>query len=107
MAAIVPEDERKKASSKVDSYMRRWGSKRESAGRQPQEDCTGSRISANCNPTDARHDWIAWPKESQDLQTMQPEFDRGLKPKRALSCSSRPDDADWPVAGHLAFSARE
>lgn len=71
VAAMVPKDERKKASSKVDYYLRRWGEKQAQGGRHTQKDCTGSRVSSNCNPGSSSRHRVSWPQESQDLQVMQ------------------------------------
>lgn len=76
VAAIVPEDERKKANSKVDYFMRRWGGKKQDSGRHHAADCTGSRVSSNCSPTSSREHWIAWPKESRELRAMQPKLEQ-------------------------------
>jgi hypothetical protein len=73
VAALVPEDKRKKAQQKVDYYMRRWGKDDSADNRKSSGDCTGSRLSAYCKPTSSKQTWISWKRstpqdqESKDL----------------------------------------
>ncbi|MBT8060237.1 MAG: hypothetical protein KJO33_11615 [Gammaproteobacteria bacterium] len=70
VAAMVPEKKRKKAQSKADYYVRRWGEKEEDKGRRMRGDCTGSRLSANCKQESSSSTWIRWTKNPPDEQEL-------------------------------------
>lgn len=65
VAAMVPAEQRKKAQSRIDYYVRRYG--REDSGnssvlaRTSEGSCTGSRLAANCGQSSTGGGkWIAW-----------------------------------------------
>lgn len=66
VAALVPPDDRKKAQSKADYYVRRWGREDDEEAGAPERSsggrCTGSRLSATCNDAagSGSGTWIAW-----------------------------------------------
>jgi TPR repeat protein len=65
VAAMVPGELRKKAQSRADYYVRRWGREDSSGGqtraRSSQAGCTGSRLAANCEMSDpGGAGWITW-----------------------------------------------
>ena len=74
VAAMVPAKQRKKAQSKADYFVRRWGQEDDSGGasrsRSSGSDCTGSRLSSYCDEgSGGASVWIAWGEDrSQDPQ---------------------------------------
>ena len=68
VAALVPEDKRKKAQQKVDYYMRRWGEDDNNDTRIPSGKCTGSRLA--CNSASSSHNWISWKRDAPQEQEL-------------------------------------
>jgi hypothetical protein len=69
VAALVPVDERKKAQSKTDYYLRRWGrdDRGGTSARAPDKPCTGSRLGGNCGESgSSAGKWIAWEDDRSD-----------------------------------------
>jgi TPR repeat protein len=75
VAALVPQDRRKKAQNKVDYYLRRWGEEQEKEPRRPKGDCTGSRLSANCSPTSSRSSMISWSRNPPETQVLMDQIE--------------------------------
>ena len=69
VAALVPEDKRKKAQQKVDYYMRRWGEDDNNDNRISSGKCTGSRLA--CNQTSSSHNWISWKRNAPQEQELE------------------------------------
>jgi hypothetical protein len=68
LTGLVPADKRKKAQSKVDYYMRRWGENDNS--NEPSKlssRCTGSRLSANCGASSSKSVFIQWDRHDMNL----------------------------------------
>jgi hypothetical protein len=76
VAAMVPEKKRKKAQSKADYYVRRWGEKEDSGSRRPRGECTGSRLSANCTPETSSSIWIRWTKNPPGEQELMQRIEK-------------------------------
>ena len=68
VAALVPQDKRKKAQQKVDYYMRRWGKDDNNDTRVSSGQCTGSRVA--CNTASSSHNWISWRRNSPQEQEL-------------------------------------
>jgi hypothetical protein len=65
VAAMVPGELRKKAQSRADYYVRRWGRGDSGGGqtlaRSSEGGCTGSRLAGNCDKGgSAGGGWIIW-----------------------------------------------
>ena len=75
VAALVPEDKRKKAQQKVDYYVRRWGDDDDEGTLPPPGDCTGSRLSANCNPESSQKAWIYWKRTVPTEQELEEQIE--------------------------------
>lgn len=69
VAALVPEDKRKKAQQKVDYYMRRWGEDDDNDTRISSGKCTGSRLA--CSPAPSAHNWISWKRNEPQGQELE------------------------------------
>lgn len=68
VAALVPEDKRKKAQQKVDYYMRRWGEDDNNDTRISSGKCTGSRLA--CNTASSSQNWISWKRNTPQEQEL-------------------------------------
>jgi hypothetical protein len=68
VAALVPEEKRKKAQQKVDYYMRRWGEDDNNRTRISSGKCTGSRLA--CNSAPSSHNWISWQHNAPQAQEL-------------------------------------
>lgn len=67
VAALIPQDQRKKAQKKADYYMRRWGEAEENRARNSVRECTGSRLSRNCSgASGSATEWIRWSSSESD-----------------------------------------
>ena len=73
VAALVPEDKRKKAQQKVDYYMRRWGKDDNNDTRISHGKCTGSRLS--CNSASSSHHWISWKSTAPQEQELKDQIE--------------------------------
>ena len=69
VAALVPENKRKKAQQKVDYYMRRWGKDDNNDTRISSGKCTGSRLA--CNQTSSSHNWVSWKRNAPQEQELE------------------------------------
>lgn len=69
VAALVPEDKRKKAQQKVDYYMRRWGKYDNNETRISSGKCTGSRLA--CNSARSSQNWISWKRNEPQGQELE------------------------------------
>ena len=68
IAALFPEDKRKKAQQKVDYYIRRWGEDDNNDARISSGKCTGSRLACNFSPPS--HNWISWKRNEPQEQEL-------------------------------------
>jgi len=68
VAALVPQDKRKKAQQRVDYFMRRWGKVDNNDTHVSSGQCTGSRVA--CNTTPSGHNWISWKPNSLQEQEL-------------------------------------
>lgn len=69
VAALVPADKRKKAQSRADYFVRRYGKDDRNSGssRSAGGTCTGSRIARNCDESGSGGAaWIAWGEDRSE-----------------------------------------